>query len=168
MGPCDAAVGTVKGGGGYGNADTRLVLKSLSPPSWKQADHLIVLFPPCSPTPKRGSDRRNHRHRDLGRHHLFPVSGVHALLLEEQEQIRRGGDPQRDQVGLCAVVPVHWMVADMTLWRVDLCSLSSLFQKAIRCSLIFPTRERLAGPQNSHKELVRKKANWIYSLENSA
>lgn len=59
----------------------------------------LVLLP-CSPAPECGSDSRDHRYRNPGCHHLLPVSGRHTLLLEEQEQIRRGGDSQRDQVWL--------------------------------------------------------------------
>lgn len=47
---------------------------------------------------ERRSDRRNHRHRHPGAHHLLFTGARHALLLEKQEQIRGGGDSQRDQV----------------------------------------------------------------------
>ncbi|XP_016148287.1 immunoglobulin superfamily member 11 isoform X2 [Sinocyclocheilus grahami] len=45
------------------------------------------------------SDRRNHHHWHSGAHHLLFTGARHALLLEKQEQIRGGGDSQRDQGG---------------------------------------------------------------------
>lgn len=61
---------------------------------------------PLSPAPECGSDSRHHRHGHPGCHHLLPAGGGHALLLEEQEQVRGGGDPQRDQVSLPSIPPI--------------------------------------------------------------
>lgn len=67
--------------------------------------HTYVKVPPpvsvsCSPASECGSDRGDHRDRSPSCHHLFHASGGHTFLLEEQEQIRRGGDSQWDQVWL--------------------------------------------------------------------
>lgn len=61
---------------------------------------LLPVSASCSSASKCGSDRRDHRHRSPGCHYLLHAGRCHSVLLEEQEQIWRGGDSQRNQVCL--------------------------------------------------------------------
>lgn len=103
---------------------------------------LLPVCASCSSASECGSDRWDHRHRSPGCHYLLHASSCHSLLLEEQEQIWRGGDSQWNQVCLkLSFQNGTWVSTTVTkivstFFRSELHFSTSLYQTVMLCLII--------------------------------